>query len=103
MLTPRQKYWMQKVSADKRNIEWQFTFEEWYGWWGEDFDLRGCKKGQLVMARKNDLGPYHPDNVYKQECGANVSDMRKRVRGNGSNRKGIGGGWNRGMKFKETV
>lgn len=108
MLTLRQKYGMQKTSAKNRNIEWQFTFDEWVLWWGADMSNRGCRKGQLVMARLGDQGPYSPKNVIKQECGVNTAEMRKRVRGNGSNRKGIGGnhnsgGWNRGMKFKETI
>lgn len=94
---------MQKTSAKNRNIDWQFTFKEWSDWWGNDIQYRGCKKGQLVMARKGDTGPYHPNNVIKQECGANTAEMRERVKGNGSNRKGIGGGWNRGLKFKEIA
>ena len=93
---------MQKISAKNRNIDWLFTFEEWIRWWGSDIVNRGCRKGQLVMARKGDTGPYSSDNVIKQECGLNTKEMRQRVKGNGSNRKGIGGGWNRGLKFKET-
>jgi hypothetical protein len=103
MLTLRQKYGMQKISAQNRNIEWKFTFDEWVNWWGDDIHFRGCKKGQLVMARLGDLGPYSVENVIKQECGLNTSEMRKRVKGNGSNRKGIGGAWNRGMKIKEIT
>jgi hypothetical protein len=83
MLTDRQKFCMQRISAKNRGINFDFSFEEWVDWWGKDMSLRGCKKGQLVMARKNDTGPYHPNNVYKQTCGENVADMRRRVRGNG--------------------
>lgn len=94
MLTHNQKFNRQRTSAKIRGIDFNFSFNEWLEWWGDDFALRGCKKGQLVMARNNDTGPYHPDNVYKQECGANTGEMRKRVRGNGSTngkRPGIGG------------
>ena len=103
MLTLNQKYNMQKISAQNRNIEWRFTFDKWVEWWSSDIENRGCSKGQLVMARIGDLGSYSPENVIKQECGQNTSEMRKRLKGNGTNRKGIGGGWNRGMKFKETI
>jgi hypothetical protein len=51
------------------------------------------------MARKGDIGPYEPNNVIKQECDINTAEMRKRVRGNGSNRTGIGGR----KKLKEIV
>lgn len=61
----KQKYNRQRHDAKIRNIEWQFTFESWLAWWGEDIALRGNKSGQLVMARKGDQGPYHPDNVRK--------------------------------------
>jgi len=99
----KNKFDCQKTHAKIRGIDFNFTFEQWVTWWGDDISQRGCRKGQLVMARLNDIGPYSPDNVIKQECGINTAEMRKRVRGNGSNRKGIGGGWNRGMKFKESV
>lgn len=57
-----------KYGAMKRGIEFKFTFEEWYNWWkselGPDwFKLRGNKKGQYVMARHKDVGPYEGDNV----------------------------------------
>lgn len=68
----KQKYFEQKKNAKQRNIEWQFTFDEWITWWGDDIVNRGCLKGQLVMARNGDTGPYHPDNVRKATCGENV-------------------------------
>lgn len=74
---------MQRVSARNRSIDFDFTFDQWLDWWGDDIHNRGCKKGQLVMARKNDVGPYNASNVYKQSCQQNTADMRKRVRGNG--------------------
>jgi hypothetical protein len=99
----KHKYGCQKTHAKLRGIEFNFTFQEWIDWWGSDIINRGCRKGQLVMARIGDQGPYSSNNVIKQECGQNTAEMRKRVKGNGSNRKGIGGGWNRGLKIKETV
>ena len=56
-----------------RNIEWKFTYDSWVAWWGDDIANRGPRKGQLVMARYKDQGPYHPDNVRKataeENCG----------------------------------
>jgi hypothetical protein len=67
----RHKYNCQKTHAKIRGIEWHFTFESWLEWWGEDIVNRGPYKGQLVMARYNDIGPYHPDNVYKSTTSDN--------------------------------
>ena len=58
----------------KRGIEWHFTFDEWLDWWGDDIVNRGREKGKLVMARYNDTGPYHPDNVRKLEFGMNTRE-----------------------------
>ena len=60
-----------KWCAKERNIEWQFTYDAWIEWWGEDIINRGPYKGQLVMARTGDTGPYHPDNVYKSTTSDN--------------------------------
>jgi hypothetical protein len=65
MTNYKTKYYSQRSSARGRNIEWHFTFESWFAWWGDDIVNRGRKQGQLVMARFGDTGPYHPDNVYK--------------------------------------
>ena len=62
--------------AKKRGIEWQFTYDEWVDWWGDDIHKRGPYRGQLVMARYNDTGPYHPDNVFKTTCSQNVRDAQ---------------------------
>ena len=70
----RGSYSGQKYKAKNRNIEWQFTFESWIIWWGIDITKRGHKRGQLVMARYKDQGPYHPDNVRKATCSENVKE-----------------------------
>jgi hypothetical protein len=69
-----QKYNEQKSRANGRKIEWQFTFESWIQWWGDDFINRGLGNDQLVMCRKGDLGPYHPDNCYKASQSQNAKD-----------------------------
>jgi hypothetical protein len=66
-----------KQCAKQRNIEWQFTYDTWIEWWGDDIVNRGCKSGQLVMARNGDIGPYHPTNVSKKTCNENISEGNK--------------------------
>ena len=74
MAEHKQKYNSQKNSAKRRGIDWQFTFESWLNWWGDDIINRGKYKGQLVMARYGDQGPYHPNNVYKATTKENQND-----------------------------
>ena len=61
----RDVYMQQRRNAHKRNIEFQFTFQQWLDWWGDDISKRGKGKDKLCMARCGDTGPYHPSNVYK--------------------------------------
>lgn len=68
----RQAFNNQRCNAKKRGIEWDFSFESWMEWWGPDIERRGCRSGNLVMARQGDVGAYTPANVYKEECGANA-------------------------------
>lgn len=48
-----------------RGIAWEFTFETWLAWWGDDLDRRGNLRGELSMQRFADAGPYSPDNTRK--------------------------------------
>jgi len=68
-------YDTQKAQAGCRGIEWQFDIDSWVEWWGDDFDLRGRRSLDLVMARHGDEGPYHPDNVIK--CTARENHQTK--------------------------
>ncbi len=55
----------QRIAARSRGIGWGLTFEQWLNIWLESgkLELRGCKKGQYVMARIRDRGPYATGNV----------------------------------------
>ena len=75
----KNKYHTQRLGAKQRGIDWQFTYETWVEWWGEDIVNRGHYSGQLVMARFNDEGPYHPDNVKKITCNENCSEGNKGI------------------------
>ena len=61
----REAYESQRSGARRRGIEWQFTYESWLAWWGDDLARRGTGKYDLQMQRVADSGPYHPDNVRK--------------------------------------
>ena len=63
-----------KNCARERGIDWQFTYETWCAWWGEDINRRGPYRHQLVMARNGDTGPYHPDNVHKKSASDNCRE-----------------------------
>jgi hypothetical protein len=67
-------YYTQMWTAKKRGIEWNFTYDSWLDWWGADIINRGRNKGQLVMARYGDIGPYHPDNVRKLPVEENIKE-----------------------------
>lgn len=64
----RNKYSCQKAKAKHRGIEFTLTFEEWWDIWQQSgkWELRGHRKGQYVMSRYNDTGPYAVDNVFIQ-------------------------------------
>jgi hypothetical protein len=68
----KEYYWTQKHHAKDRGIDWQFTYDTWLEWWGNDIAKRGQYKGQLVMARHNDTGPYHPSNCRKATVEENI-------------------------------
>jgi len=71
------EYHIQRASAKHRGIDWQFSYDEWILWWGEDIINRGRKSGNFVMARHNDTGPYHPSNVRKALLTENSSEANK--------------------------
>lgn len=70
----------QKSMARKRGIEWQFTRDTWLEWWGADYHQRGQGRGKLCCARKNDTGPYSPDNCIKLTHEENSRQMQARKR-----------------------
>jgi|SRR6185369_15376265 len=78
-------YYNHLAKARRRGIPFEFTFEEWVNWWedhlgGNWFKKRGSHKGQYVMARFNDAGPYTPKNVKCILCTENASEGGWRVR-----------------------
>ena len=76
--TPKGKYQCQKRTAKKRKISWEFTFESWWNFWQVSWENRG--NYNLVMARKNDTGPYSPKNCYITTHKENLKDAWKNER-----------------------
>lgn len=66
------EYHNHKARSKRRNIDFEFSYEQWIEWWGDDITNRGRKAGQMVMARNNDEGTYHPNNVHKATVEGNV-------------------------------
>jgi hypothetical protein len=75
----------QKAGARSRKdrngnpIEWLFTREMWIDLWLKSgkWHQRGCRRGQYVMARIGDIGPYAPWNVEIKTVGENHSEGHK--------------------------
>ena len=69
-------YTTHKHHAKRRDIPFLLTFDEWIAIWHESgkFTQRGHKKGQYVMARHGDLGPYAVGNVRICTCSENITE-----------------------------
>jgi len=91
--SPRGKYIAHRKNARIRGIGWNFTFDEWMQVWLDSgvFHLRGSKRGQYVMARIGDTGPYSKENVTICLTSENISSAysNKHIPG----RIGCGKGW----------
>jgi hypothetical protein len=63
----------QQYHAKARGIAWELTYVEWLQIWHASghFEERGCKAGQYVMARHNDVGGYAVGNVAIVLCNEN--------------------------------
>lgn len=62
---PTRAYSQQRRNAFSRGIKWEFNLWQWWCVWQQSghWDQRGRGQG-YVMCRKNDAGPYSPDNVF---------------------------------------
>ena len=65
MQTPKQKYRTAIYNAKVRGVLFKLTFAQWFYIWQKSghWEERGFRKGQYVMARKGDKGPYAVGNV----------------------------------------
>jgi hypothetical protein len=72
----------QRATAARRGISFEMPFQVWTAWWekqlGPDwFQKRGKRRGQYVMARKGDKGPYKIGNISCLKTEDNVSQMKR--------------------------
>ncbi len=81
-------YRMHRGNALRRNIPFLFTLEQWWRWWSQDgrWERRGRHRGRdgLVMARKNDAGPYALGNVEPLTLAQNSGQTCRRKLGRAS-------------------
>ena len=75
----KQRYYEHKQNANRRNIPFLLTFEEWTNIWMNSgtWHLRGKGKGSYVMSRIGDIGAYEIGNVYINTQEQNASDTNK--------------------------
>lgn len=73
----RDSYFWHKNDAKRRGIGFEFTVDEWMEEWISSGKMlqRGCRKGQYVMARYNDIGPYRAGNIHIITVEENMREM----------------------------
>lgn len=77
----RKAYNSQKADARRRGIIFVLTFDQWLRVWKQSGKLakRGVKRGQYVMARYGDVGPYAIGNIKIITTEKNVIEKNKRM------------------------
>lgn len=75
MRGPTRAFAQQRRNANERGIEWQLTLWEWWTIWQKSgkWTRRGRARGNFVMCRNNDVGPYRADNVFIALACENIS------------------------------
>lgn len=81
-MNPRDAYAANKASAEKRGIEFDLTFEEWWAIWQPRFAERGLRADDLQLCRVRDEGGYTVGNVRIDTQRANAAEagLVRRVR-----------------------
>jgi hypothetical protein len=75
----KRRFLQQRASATYRGVEFQLTFEEWRDWWMATghVDERGKYRGQWVMGRPGDQGPYAIGNLRCLRAEDNVTEQNE--------------------------
>jgi len=74
-------YVVQRNSAHRRGIDFNFTYEEWLAWWNQALAAigpeakRGLRRGEYMMCRFGDIGVYESGNVYAGTSAQNQGDV----------------------------
>lgn len=91
---PLDAFHSHKAGAKGRGVPFLFTFEQWWELWAPYYHMRGSKRGQLVMCRRNDEGAYEPGNVRIDTAEANAyerAEVRQRKNTDNGRRLPIAG------------
>lgn len=72
----KKQYWNHQQRAKRKGVPFLLTFEQWCQIWLDSghYHEKGTKRGQYVMSRFNDIGPYSIDNVKIQTVGENTRE-----------------------------
>lgn len=75
----KHRFLQQRASARYRGVEFRLTFEQWRDWWMATghIDDRGKQRGQWVMGRPFDSGPYEVGNLVCLRAEDNVSQQNE--------------------------
>ncbi len=67
------RYTVHRTNAKQRGIPFEISFVDWLQWWKDSghYHERGNKRGQYVMARIGDVGPYKLGNIVCQQAQVN--------------------------------
>lgn len=78
----RARYDAQKANARTRGIKFDLTYKQWWDWWQETghYHERGPFRGQYVMGRYGDTGPYELGNIYCCTNTENAQFGRRKAR-----------------------
>jgi hypothetical protein len=59
------RYKVHRTNAKQRGIAFEISYDDWLRWWKDSghYHERGNKRGQYVMARIGDVGPYRIGNI----------------------------------------
>jgi hypothetical protein len=77
MTSIRHKFLVQRNKAAERGIVWRLSYEQWFDIWEKSGHLheRGKRRGEYVMCRYGDTGPYAVGNVRIATVTENQNEM----------------------------
>jgi len=80
--SPAKVFSSQRGNSKTRGIRWELNFFQWWTLWEKSgkWNQRGRKKGNYVMARNEDKGPYALGNVKIITNTSNIKEHYNRVR-----------------------
>lgn len=75
---PLRAFGTQRNSAKWRGIAWEISFAEWWAVWQRSGKWPSRGRGQFVMCRRGDVGPYAAWNVFIDTAANNCSKRKGR-------------------------